>query len=66
VAETGYGVRLDPYRCTSEELHGAIATLLGDPAGLARSAQAGSRIRAADGVQRAADLIEKAAIGTAG
>ncbi len=30
VHETGFGVRLDTYRYTDEELHGALARLLGD------------------------------------
>jgi MGT family glycosyltransferase len=61
VHERGFGVRLDPYRFAPEELTGAITTLLEDDALRARAAAAGERIRAADGVERAADLIEMAA-----
>ena len=58
VHEMGYGVRLDPYRVTAEEMQGAVAGLVGDAALRARCAAAGERIRAQDGVRRAADLIE--------
>jgi MGT family glycosyltransferase len=59
--ETGFGVRLDPYRFTQEELHAAIRHLLTDGEVRARADAAGRRIRAADGLRLAADLIEKAA-----
>jgi UDP:flavonoid glycosyltransferase YjiC (YdhE family) len=58
VHETGYGVRLDTYRYTDEELRGALAGLLGDGRLHERLARAGARIRAAEGVTRAADLVE--------
>jgi UDP:flavonoid glycosyltransferase YjiC (YdhE family) len=58
VHETGYGVRLDTYRYSDEELHGALAGLLGDAGLRERLTRAGARIRAADGVTRAADLVE--------
>jgi MGT family glycosyltransferase len=61
VQETGFGVRLDPYRFTDNELHAAIRRLLDDDTIRARLAAAGARIRSGDGVERAADLIEKAA-----
>jgi MGT family glycosyltransferase len=61
VQETGFGVRLDPYRFTDNELHAAIRRLLGDDTIRARLAAAGARIRSGDGVERAADLIEQAA-----
>jgi MGT family glycosyltransferase len=58
VHETGYGVRLDTYRYTDQELHGALSGLLGDAGLRDRLARVGARIRAADGVARAADLVE--------
>jgi len=61
VVETGFGLRLDPYRFTDVELRVAIKKLLGDDELRARAAAAGARIRAAHGVERAADLIEQAA-----
>jgi UDP:flavonoid glycosyltransferase YjiC (YdhE family) len=61
VQETGFGVRLDPYRFTDDELHAAIRHLLGDDGVRSRLAAAGERIRATNGVERAADLIEQAA-----
>lgn len=61
VQETGFGVRLDPYRFSDGELLDAIRRLLGDDGVRARLAAAGERIRALDGVERAADLIEQAA-----
>ncbi len=63
VDETGFGVRLDPYRFTPEELHSAIDRLLGDEALAARLAAVSASVRAADGLRLAADAIEK--IGTA-
>jgi MGT family glycosyltransferase len=61
VQEMGFGVRLDPYRFTDRELTTAIRRLLADDATKARLTAAGARIRAADGVRHAADLIEQAA-----
>ena len=61
VAELGLGVRLDSYRFTDEQLHGAISTLLNDEALKARLARSAARIQAADGLRAAADLIEGAA-----
>lgn len=58
VAEKGYGVRLDTYRFRPEELTAAIDQLLHDPSRRERSRTAGERIRALDGVQKAADLLE--------
>ena len=63
VHETGFGVRLDTYRYTDDELHAALAGLLGDEALRARLAAAGARIRAADGVARAAELVESVGLG---
>nr|WP_205616171.1 nucleotide disphospho-sugar-binding domain-containing protein [Streptomyces harenosi] len=61
VAELGYGVRLDPYRCTDEQLHGAVSDLLGDARMRAALAEAARTIRARDGLRTAAGLIEGAA-----
>ena len=65
VDELGLGVRLDPYRCTDEQLHSAIERLLGDGELRARLAAHGSAIRATDGLRQAADAIERLGTGTA-
>ncbi|MGW2330408.1 glycosyltransferase [Streptomyces sp. NPDC001700] len=59
VAELGYGVRLDPYRFTDAQLHGALAELLGDTRLRHRLTEASITIRARDGLRTAADLIER-------
>jgi MGT family glycosyltransferase len=59
VAETGYGRRLDTYGFSDGELTGAVEEILGDTAMRARAAAAGERIRAANGLDRAAELIEQ-------
>jgi MGT family glycosyltransferase len=64
VDETGYGVRLDTYGFTDEELHAAIDRLLGDEELRARLTADAAVIRAADGVRVAADAIEN--LGSAG
>jgi len=61
VDELGLGVRLDTYRFTDAEMHGAIARLLGDEALHARLGEAGRQIQARQGLRRAAGLIEAAA-----
>jgi MGT family glycosyltransferase len=61
VAELGLGVRLDTYRFTNAELHGALAQLLGDRALRDRLATGAAQIQARQGLRRAADLIEGAA-----
>jgi MGT family glycosyltransferase len=58
VAETGFGIRLDTYGFADADLSNAIDQLLGDPELRVRAAAAGTRVRAADGLTRAADLIE--------
>ncbi|GIM91639.1 glycosyltransferase [Paractinoplanes toevensis] len=63
VDETGYGVRLDTYGFTDEELHSAIDRLLGDEELRARLAADAEAIRAADGVRVAADAIEQIGLG---
>ncbi|GLW98063.1 glycosyltransferase [Microtetraspora sp. NBRC 16547] len=61
VHEKGYGVRLDTYRFTDEELTGALERLLGDTELRARLAAHGEEIRRRDGLRVAADVIEKIA-----
>ncbi|WP_437099951.1 glycosyltransferase [Streptomyces sp. enrichment culture] len=61
MAELGYGVRLDPYRFTDTQLHGAINRLLSDMTLRRNLTEAGETIRARDGLRTAADLIERAA-----
>ncbi|GAA2351463.1 glycosyltransferase [Dactylosporangium salmoneum] len=61
VDELGFGVRLDPYRFTDEQLHGAIQRLLADDGLRGRLAAHGAAIRATDGLRHAADAIERLA-----
>jgi MGT family glycosyltransferase len=61
VHELGFGIRLDPYRFTDAQMHGALARLAGDAALAGRLARAGADIRARDGVRQAAALIERVA-----
>ena len=58
VQETGFGVRLDTYGFEDDELRGAVDRLVGDTDLRSRMAATGERIRAQDGLRRAADLIE--------
>jgi MGT family glycosyltransferase len=59
VDERGFGVRLDTYGFTDDELFAAIDRLLDDKELRERAAQEGERIRAADGLRVAADAIER-------
>ena len=59
VHEQGFGIRLDPYRFTPEELQGAVQALLGDAALRERIAAVGADIRSRAGVAAAADVIER-------
>ena len=59
VDETGYGIRLDTYRFTDEEMHGAIERLLTDTASRQRTAELGAAIRSRSGTRLAADLLER-------
>jgi len=59
--ELGLGVRLDTYRFTDAELHGALARLLGDSALRDRLARGAAQIQARQGLRQAADVIERAA-----
>ena len=58
--ETGFGVRLDTYGHTAEELSGAIERLLADQALAARLTATSQRLQAAHGTEMAGDLIERA------
>jgi MGT family glycosyltransferase len=59
--ELGFGIRLDTYGFADDELRGAVDRLLGDHDLDERMAANGERIRAADGIAKAADLIERVA-----
>ena len=59
IHETGFGIRLDTYGHTPEELRGAVDGLLADSALRARLAGVASALQAAPGTARAADLIEQ-------
>jgi MGT family glycosyltransferase len=59
VAETGFGIRLDTYRFTEEEMHAAIERLHADTALRRRTSELGDAIRARAGTRRAADLLER-------
>jgi len=61
VDELGLGVRLDTYRFTDGQLHGALARLLGDTAMRGRLERAAAIIQGRQGLRRAADAIEAAA-----
>jgi len=63
IDETGLGLRLSPYTFAADELIGGIDRLLADDALRARLQAMAARIRLADGRARAADLIERAALG---
>ncbi len=59
--ELDLGIRLDTYRFTDAEMHGALDRLLGDAGRCQALADAAATIRRRGGVRRAADLIEQAA-----
>jgi MGT family glycosyltransferase len=61
ISELGLGIRLDAYRFTDAQMHGALRDLLGDGSLRGRLAAAGEAIRARNGVARAAGIIEHAA-----
>ncbi len=63
VDETGFGVRLDAYRFTGEEIVGAIERLLEDGVLRERMGVISKRLRANPGTIVAADLIEGVAGG---
>jgi UDP:flavonoid glycosyltransferase YjiC (YdhE family) len=61
VDELGLGIRLDPYRFTDEQMHGAIESLLTNYTLRSRLNAYGAAIRASDGLRNAADAIERLA-----
>jgi MGT family glycosyltransferase len=63
VDETGFGVRLDPYRFGEVEIAFAIERLLGDAALRERMAASSERLRASPGTLTAAEHIERLALG---
>lgn len=64
--ELGFGIRLDTYRFTDDELVGALDALLADTDLRTRMATTAAQIRERDGVRRAADLIEALGAGDEG
>ena len=58
VHETGFGVRLDPYRFRDDELLEWIDRLAGDQALSGRLKTISRRLQATPGTVRAAELIE--------
>ena len=62
VDETGFGVRLPTYAFADDDLRRAIDRLLGDADLRGRMARIGAEIQARDGVAKAADAIEAAAV----
>jgi len=58
VDETGFGVRLDPYRFSEDEVAGAITRLLGHTPARERLSAISGRLRANPGTVTAATLIE--------
>jgi UDP:flavonoid glycosyltransferase YjiC (YdhE family) len=60
--ELGLGVRLDTYNFTDAQLHSALKRLLTDDALHGRLAAAAATIQARDGLDKAAGLIEQAAL----
>ncbi|HXN58550.1 MAG TPA: nucleotide disphospho-sugar-binding domain-containing protein [Candidatus Angelobacter sp.] len=61
VQETGFGVRLDPYRFRDEELHGWIERLLADQGLAVRLQRLARRLQATPGTIQAAEMIEAVA-----
>ena len=57
--ETGFGVRLDTYHHTPDELTDALARVLNDQALHARLEGVASRLHGRPGTEQAADLIER-------
>ena len=63
IAEAGVGIRLDTHRFADGELLAAIDRLLGDTAARERTAAIARRLQADPGRLRAADLVERLAVG---
>ena len=58
ILEKGYGIRLNPYYCTDQELLNSIEKLLNDKELNERLSVASKRMLSSDSIQRAAELIE--------
>ena len=56
--DTGFGVRLDTYGHTREQLTGAIDRLLADDGLKARLASVSTRLQAVPGTEKAAGLVK--------
>ena len=61
VAETGFGVRLDPYRCTGDDLLDSITALVSNDALHMRLSRLSERLQREPGTRQAAALIERLA-----
>jgi len=61
VQETGFGIRLDPYRLSADDLLGCIARLLDDRALADRLGTIARRLQERPGTVEAAGLIERLA-----
>jgi MGT family glycosyltransferase len=62
VHELGLGIGLDTYRFTDAQMHDALSRLLNDSELHKRLAGAAATIQGRDGVRKAANLIERAAV----
>jgi UDP:flavonoid glycosyltransferase YjiC (YdhE family) len=62
VHEKGYGIRLDTYGHSPEELSAAVDRLLADAALGGRLDAMSARLQAVRGTEQAADLIERVAV----
>jgi len=59
IYEKGFGIRLDPYNCTEEELLKAIEKLLNDKELNERLALASKRMLNSNSLTKASELVEK-------
>jgi len=59
VFEKNFGLRMDPYSCTQEELLNAVDKLLNDESLKERMRRVSERIQNSRSNEKAADLIEK-------
>lgn len=59
IDELGYGIRLDTYAFTDEQLTGAVDRIIADTALRSRLSEIGAAIRARDGLRVGADVIEQ-------
>jgi UDP:flavonoid glycosyltransferase YjiC (YdhE family) len=62
VDERGFGVRLDPYRCSARDLRSALERSLSSEGPRDRMRTISTRLRARPGTVTAADLIERLAV----